>query len=139
MTATEASGRAGRRVRLRVRASLKGRSGGERGQATVAALGVIGAVFALTLGAIDVARAVVLSHRARAAADLGALAAAGAAVRGAGQAEACGAAARVARANGATVLSCSGAPGAVVTVTTQVSSRVPWQRTAQAAARAGPG
>jgi secretion/DNA translocation related TadE-like protein len=120
---------------------ISGRVGirGDRGQATVAAIGVIAALLTVTVGALDVARAVALSHQARAAADFAALAAAGAAARGEAAAGACAEAARVARANGAAVRSCEVAPGAVVTVTTTRTSDVPWPRTAVGVARAGPG
>ena len=111
----------------------------DRGQATVAAIGVIAAVLTVTLGALDVARAVGLSHQARAAADLAALAAAGAAARGETAARACAEAVRVAGANGASVRSCIVAPGAVVTVSTTRTSGKPWPRTALGIARAGPG
>lgn len=111
----------------------------DRGQATVAAIGVIAAVLTVTVGALDVARAVALAHQARTAADFAALAAAGAAARGEAAAGACAEAVRVARSNGASVRSCVVAPGGEVTVTTTRRSDTPWPRTAVGVARAGPG
>ncbi len=58
------------------------RGSGDQGQSTVVVIGVIGAAVAVLLGAVDLTRAVNAAHVARSAADLAALAAAQAAVRG---------------------------------------------------------
>ena len=111
---------------------------GDRGSATVwvialsAALAVVGAAVVL-VGAATVAR-----HRAGAAADLAALAAAGRAVRG--EPGACGLAADVARANAATLVSCTVDVDAVVDLRVSIPLRLgrlgSW--TASGRARAGP-
>jgi secretion/DNA translocation related TadE-like protein len=49
---------------------------GERGSATLVAVAAIGALLALTIGGFHIASAVIARHRAQAAADLAALAAA---------------------------------------------------------------
>src|SRR5665647_73684 len=54
----------------------------EQGSATVVILGVIAAVLMLTISGLFLASAVLASHRARAAADLAALASAGVLMRG---------------------------------------------------------
>jgi secretion/DNA translocation related TadE-like protein len=110
----------------------------ERGSATVwvlalaALLGVLGAAVVL------VGTAVVARHRASAAADLAALAAAGRAV--VGDAGACAAAAWIARADGATLESCAVGADAVAEVHVRVPVRLgPFGLAgARARARAGP-
>lgn len=93
---------------------------GETGSATVLAVGLIAAVLTVTLGALAVLDAVRSVHVARAAADLGALAAAGHFQEGADPAAACGQADRIARRHEARVLACSVDPRGVVTVTASV-------------------
>lgn len=69
------------------------------------ALGIVAALLALFAAALLVAQAVILRHRAGAAADLAALAAADHALDG--RATACALAAEVAHAQGATVVTCA--------------------------------
>jgi secretion/DNA translocation related TadE-like protein len=117
---------------------MTARPTGDHGSATVwvialsTVLAVVGAAVVL-VGAATVAR-----HRAEAAADLAALAAAGRAA--AGEPGACGLAAEVARADAATLISCSVGGDAVVEL--RVSSPVHLGRlgswAASARARAGP-
>ena len=111
----------------------------ERGQSTVAVLGVLGALVASTVGALDLARAVNAAHVARAAADLAALAGAGAGVRGAGKGEVCAQASRLAALNHAQLVACSVPGEGSVEVSVTATSGGPWPRTARASARAGPG
>ncbi|MFE9743942.1 Rv3654c family TadE-like protein [Saccharothrix saharensis] len=73
-------GWAGRWCRLRL-------GGDDRGAASVVAVAVVGVWFALVVGAVHVGEAVVVRHRASAAADLAAVAAAG--QLGGGVAHAC--------------------------------------------------
>jgi secretion/DNA translocation related TadE-like protein len=117
---------------------MTGRPSGDRGSATVwvialsAVLAVVGTAVVL-VGAATVAR-----HRAEAAADLAALAAAGR-VAG-GEPDACGLAAEVARANAARLASCAVGADAVVELRVSVPVRLGrlgvWA--ASARARAGP-
>lgn len=111
----------------------------DRGHAAVAVIGLIIAILALTLGALDVTRSIALAHRARSASDLAALAAAHEAVLGSGASVACERAASVAVANGARIAGCVVTAEGSVTVTVTVASAAPWSRTARAVARAGPG
>src|SRR5450759_5375169 len=78
----------------------------DRGSTTVVMLGVIGAVFLLTISGLVLASAVLASHRARAAADLAALAAAGVLMRSEPTGAACAAGAQVAMANHARLRQC---------------------------------
>jgi secretion/DNA translocation related TadE-like protein len=114
-------------------------AGRESGQSTAAALGVIGALLALSVGALDLARAVSTAHVARSAADLAALAGAGASVRGSGAGGACVQAAHVASVNHAAVVACVVQLDGCVRVTVTATSGGPWPRRARASARAGPG
>ncbi|MFJ4713195.1 Rv3654c family TadE-like protein [Streptomyces sp. NPDC088785] len=112
-----------RRIRLR----------GDRGAATVwtvMAMAVVGAVFG---GVLVLGQAVQIRHRAGGAADLAALAAAERWTQGGERA--CAAAARVARAQGASVVRCA-VRGEVAEVTAGVGSGV---LAAEVRARAGPG
>lgn len=88
----------------------------ERGSASVLTVGAVATVVLVLGGVLVVAGTVRDVHRARAAADLAALAAAGPAVRGAGVD--CDIGAVVAAANGAVLTRCVPGPGgsAVVTV-----------------------
>ncbi|MGI5246545.1 Rv3654c family TadE-like protein [Dactylosporangium sp. CA-139066] len=106
---------------------------GDRGSASVVMLGVGLAVFLLTIGFVSAEGVVIARHRARNAADAGALAGALSAVRG--SAGACAEAARLVAANGGRLASCKVA-GPVVTVDVEV--RAPVGLTASATARAGP-
>ncbi len=77
----------------------------DRGSATVWVVGLIGALCLLLAGLLLMAQAMLARHRAGAAADLAALAAADHALRG--QEFACAGASRVARAQGAEVERCA--------------------------------
>jgi secretion/DNA translocation related TadE-like protein len=91
----------------------------------------------ISLGGVAVGSAVIARHRAQAAADLGALAAAGRIALG-GDA-ACASAASIARRMGATIASCA-VDGLDVVVSAEVAAELGrWGvGTARAAARAGP-
>ena len=101
-------------------------------------LGVMGVVLMLTVSGLLLAGAVLASHRARAAADLGALAAAGALMRGEPPGVACRTAALIAGANHARVLRCI-AVGTQAQLSVAVPAAVPGLGTATARSRAGPG
>ena len=125
----------GRLVRARTR------SRHDRGSGTVLMVGVVAVVFLLTVAGVAVASAVLAAHRARAAADLAALAGAVALAQGLPASSACGAAGVVAVRNGAALLACgTGADGSVlVRTSTPVSFGIPGQPgAASASARAGP-
>jgi len=117
---------------------MTARATGDRGSATVwvmalsAVLAVVGAAVVL-VGAATVAR-----HRAEAAADLAALAAAGRAA--AGDPGACGLAEEVTQANAATLVSCSVGTDAIVELRVSVPVHLGRLGTwaAKARARAGP-
>ncbi|MGY1635690.1 Rv3654c family TadE-like protein [Geodermatophilus sp. SYSU D00742] len=111
---------------------------GERGSATVWVVALAGVLAAIGVAAVLVGVAVVGRHRASAAADLAALAAAEQAVRG--RADVCGVAARVAEANGARLTGCGVDGAAVVEVAVVVPVRLGrlGMREAAARARAGP-
>lgn len=93
----------------------------ERGSGSVLALAGVGAIAVLLAAALQLAGVVAAAHRARAAADLGALAGAEAVQAGAGQGAACAAAARIAEANGAAQEGCLVAVDGSVFVTTEES------------------
>jgi secretion/DNA translocation related TadE-like protein len=109
----------------------------DRGSATVLAVGVVAVLLMLTASGLLLLSAVVASHRARAAADLAALAGAAALVRGPPGTTACGSAWQVARANGGHLAQCH-VLGEALEVTVEVT---PWPDRlgrATAVARAGP-
>lgn len=111
----------------------------ERGSGTVLVLGGLGVVTALTAAALQVGAAAGEAHRARAAADLSALAGAAAVQTGAG--DPCGQAAVVAQRNGARVSSCAlvGDERVLVRVSTTVATTWPGvPNRATASALAGP-
>jgi len=112
-----------------------GGSDAERGAASVVAVGLIAAIVLLTTLTLGVAMTYVDARRAAAIADAAALAAADA-VSGAIQGLPCEVADRVARRNGAGVLSCE-VDGAVSRVAVAVPGRIPGLDAA-ASARAGP-
>ena len=114
------------------------RSPDERGSATVVMLGVIAAVVMLTISGLLLASAVLASHRARAAADLAALAAAGVLMRGEPASAACESAAQVAGANHGWVRQCI-ASGTEVRLSVAVPAGVKGLGVAMARSRAGPG
>lgn len=109
----------------------------DAGSGSVLAIGAVGVALCVTLGALDVARAVQTSHRARAAADLAALAAAQSVSSGSTPAQACTRAAAVSAGNSARVRSCAVLGACVDVVATAESSR-PWTIEASGRARAGP-
>jgi secretion/DNA translocation related TadE-like protein len=119
------------------------RAGGESGAMTVALAGVIAAVLLVLCGGMCLAAATVAAHRARAAADLGALAAALVLRRGGGEGEACARGATVAALNAARARDCrAAADGTVVLVTSSpVGLSLPGldRLEARGQARAGPG
>jgi secretion/DNA translocation related TadE-like protein len=105
----------------------------QHGSATLYVLSMVALLMALALGAAGFAGLATAKHRATAAADLAALAAAGA------PADACAVAAATAQRNGARVTACR-RDGADVTVTVVVAARAPFglRPTLSARARAGP-
>lgn len=122
---------------MSARLSARNTAPGEAGFATIVVLGLAGILLAFgallaSLGAVAVAR-----HRAAAAADLAALAAAGDLLEGIGRA--CSAASTVARGQGTTLLSCA-SDGRTVTVVAEVRPSGPLGRlgVARSTARAGP-
>lgn len=84
-----------------------GRLSGEQGSGSVLAVGLVGVVSSLLLAGLLIADVAVAGQRARTAADLAALAAAGRVLQGADEEEACTAASAVATHNGALLTSCS--------------------------------
>ncbi|WP_269321662.1 Rv3654c family TadE-like protein [Saccharothrix sp. NRRL B-16314] len=111
----------------------RGRLGGDRGSASVVAVAVAGVWFALVVVGVQLGQAVVSRHRVAAAADLGALAAAGQLVSGADHA--CGRAAWVVGRMGGRLAACQ-VSGWEVTVTVSGEPSVFGAPTARA--RAGP-
>ena len=107
------------------------------GSATVAVLGAVGVILAITVGTLLIVSAVVASHRAQSAADLAALAAAAALVGGEPPPAACSAGAAVALRNGARLVLCRAGPDLSVELSVEVvaAARV---GPATARARAGP-
>ncbi|MGY1806105.1 Rv3654c family TadE-like protein [Blastococcus sp. SYSU D00669] len=110
----------------------------ERGSATVWVLALAGVLAAVGAAAVLVGAAVTARHRAGSAADLAALAAAGAAVRG--DPGACAEAGALAARNGAELTACAVGADAVVTVTVAVPVRLGplGLFAAEGRARAGP-
>jgi secretion/DNA translocation related TadE-like protein len=101
-------------------------------------LGVVGAVLILTISGLFLASAVLASHRARAAADLAALAAAGVLIRGGPANAVCAAAAEVALVNHARLQQCIASP-TDVRLSVVVPATVKGVGVATARSRAGPG
>ena len=110
----------------------------DRGSATVVMLGVIGAVLLLTISGLVLASAVLASHRARAAADLAALAASGMLIRGEPASAACAAGAQVAAVNHARLQQCI-ASATEIRLSVAVTAGVTGVGVATARSRAGPG
>lgn len=111
----------------------------ERGSGTVLVVAATGVLLVLTVAGLHVGAAATAAHRARAAADLSALAAASAIQEGKG--DPCGRAADLASRNGARLLECG--PAAAESVAVRVASdvAVAWPGVpdfAVASARAGP-
>ncbi len=101
-------------------------------------LAVVAVVLAMTVGALSVVSAVVASHRAQAAADLAALAAAAVFVRGEPSGVACGRGAEVAARNGGRLADCRAGPDLSVELVVQVEAGMARVGTATARSRAGP-
>lgn len=101
-------------------------------------LAVIAVVLMVTVSGLMLASAALASHRARAAADLGALAAAGVLVRGEASAAACQCAARLTSANHGELRSCT-TLGSEVRLSVAVRASVKGLGVAIARSRAGPG
>ena len=116
--------------------TLRRRPEGERGAASVMVLSLVAVVLVLTAGGLVVASVVVASHRARVAADLGALAGASAMQDGVSAGQACSVAHQVVRANGAATQSCS-STGGDLELRVEVRAAL-WPEPATARSRAGP-
>jgi len=104
----------------------------------VVMLAVIGAVLMLTVSGLVLASAVLASHRARAASDLAALAAAAVLMQGGPASAVCATAAQVAAVNHARMERCI-ASATDVRLSVAVSAGVKGVGVATARARAGPG
>lgn len=117
---------------------MRGRTtdAGERGSATVLGVMAIGVVLLCLMGALALLSAVQASHRARAAADLAALAGAQVLVSGDARAP-CDVAAAVASRNGGALVECDIA-GDDLTVAVTTRASWPGLDPARARARAGP-
>ena len=110
---------------------------GDRGSASITAAAMMAVLLAITYGAVQVGSAVIARHRAQAAADMAALAAAS--LLPTGQPVACGKAAALARAMGTTLSDCTAdALNVTVTVHAQLPLRLGVSGPARAVARAGP-
>ena len=112
----------------------------QAGSGTVLALGLIGVLLIALVIAMTIVSAYSASGRARAAADLGAIAAAGAYASGQGADEACRAGLALAARNRASPVRCALSASGVAELQTQVPVQLPFigQRLATATARAGP-
>jgi secretion/DNA translocation related TadE-like protein len=110
---------------------------------TVLVVAAIGVALILLAGGLALASAVVATHRARAAADLGALAAAQAVQHGSAPTAACAVGASVTVSNGARPAGClvaaDGSVTAGATTTASLGLLGAVSRTTTATARAGPG
>ncbi|MEP7191616.1 MAG: Rv3654c family TadE-like protein [Actinomycetota bacterium] len=109
----------------------------ERGSVTVVMLAVIVTVLTLTVSGLLLSSAVLASHRARAAADLAALSAAGALLNGEPSAAACQSAEMVASVNHGRLQRCV-AVGMEVRISVAVPAGLKGFRAATARSRAGP-
>jgi len=118
------------------------RRGTERGAMTVALAGVVAAVLLLLCAGTSLAATAVAAHRARSAADLGALAAALVLQRGGGAGEACARGSAVAALNGAPARACAAAADGTVVLSTSSVARLGLpglgRLEARGRARAGP-
>ena len=117
---------------------VRRRSSDEHGSATVVMLGVILVVLTLTVCGLLLVSAVLASHRSRAAADLAALAAAGALMQGEPPPVACQRAEQVAAANHGLMQQCA-AVGTEARISVAVPAGVRGLGVAMARSRAGPG
>ncbi|ANS78889.1 hypothetical protein SGUI_1493 [Serinicoccus hydrothermalis] len=116
----------------------------EAGSASLLAVGVVAGLVSVLVLALGLVAVLVAGQQARTAADLASLAAAGAAVQGAGTAQACTTAGEVAARHHSRLQSCAAEqaggrtwPDVVVTVRTPVPP-TPWTVTARARAGAVP-
>lgn len=112
----------------------------EQGSGTVLTVILLGAMVILLPAVLALASAYQANQRARAAADLGAIAAVSAFVRGVDANASCAAAARVVAANRAEPIGCALTPEGRALVSTQVRVDLPivGARTAAGSSRAGP-
>ncbi len=110
----------------------------DEGSATVLVLGALGVVLAVTVGVLVLVSAVVASHRAHAAADLAALAAASSLSRGAPPGDACATGGMVATRNHALLDGCVTGADLTVDIVVHVQPAAPHLGPATARARAGP-
>lgn len=111
----------------------------DTGSGTVLVVGAVGLILGLVMGALTVVSAVLASHRAQAAADLGALAAAGVLVRGEPPGAACTVASNVTGRNGGQVTACRAGADLSVEVVVQVQASLARLGPATVRSRAGPG
>ncbi|KRE42427.1 Rv3654c family TadE-like protein [Knoellia sp. Soil729] len=114
----------------------------EQGSGTVLVVAAIGVLLVLATAGFQLGAAATAAHRARAAADLSALAGATARQGGGGGGVPCALVADVAARNGADVIACSLGVGESVTVRVSVEVSTHWPGVpdrAVASARAGPG
>ncbi|NNG38023.1 flp pilus-assembly TadE/G-like family protein [Flexivirga sp. ID2601S] len=116
---------------------MTGHRAGDRGSATVLVVAAIGVVIACLLSAMALVSAVLASHRARAAADLSALAGAGVLLDPGDARSACDVAAAVVARNHGRVASCS-THGDELVIAVRVPTSWPGLPDATARARAGP-
>lgn len=116
------------------------RVGPDAGSGSVLAIGVVAGLATLLVSALVLASVLVAGQRARAAADLAALAGLGRVVTGHDESAACRVAAQVARDNGGELGSCRTAPSEgepwprVHVVVTSGVAGTPWTATARAVA-----
>ncbi|WP_370329515.1 Rv3654c family TadE-like protein [Mycolicibacterium hippocampi] len=110
-------------------------SAGERGSASIVAAAMIAALVVITAGSAHIGAAVIARHRAQAAADLTALAAA--AYLPTGMQRACAQASALAAMMGTTAVECS-VHDLDVVVVVEAPVRIPASGPARAIARAGP-
>lgn len=113
--------------------------GREEGSGTVLVVAAVGVLLILSIAGLQVGTAASAAHRARAAADLSALAAASAIQ--AGQGDPCGRASDLASRNGARLVECAVAAGESVVVRVSIGVTLAWPGvpdSAEASARAGP-
>ncbi|MBK9100108.1 MAG: hypothetical protein IPM90_00745 [Austwickia sp.] len=116
--------------------------GQEAGSATVLVAGVMSVILTLLVGLLALGSAAILAHRARAGADLAALAAADRRLQGATAGSTCAAATEAAQLNGVVIDSCEVRADVVQVVAVAVIELGWWGSgqplRAQATARAGP-
>lgn len=126
--------------RRRSRRRLPGDAHTDAGTGTVLTVVLVGALLILLPLALAVVTAVQANHRARAAADLGAIAAAGSFIHGVDATRSCARGADLVTRNRASPAGCTILPDGRTTVTARVSVDLPilGHRTTSASSRAGP-